>query len=272
MRKKLRQQLLEIMNEVIARRTVTSTGAVLPIGYNPIEHIRGALFHWIAVPFNGTDIWCQLRCPNATQLEQCGDISNIILDKEKESDKPALKYEEIIKIRNYQEKLSQLVLNNPTFDNIASLVGEKDFVLSEKKKELELIQKKFDENKEEMTEVEKNIIDTQIHTLELQLGFILPDDTMAFLTQWAMGNDISDVKKLTKENLLRAASLAKAHNKAPSDYLSGIFTDFNKNEIDTYAIIVLEEYIKERQIVDSSKHRWIGCRKGTGSLPIRGKK
>jgi hypothetical protein len=256
MRKRLRQQILEFINEVLNTRTITNTAQALPIGYNPVEYIRGALFHWVAVPFNGTDIWCELRCPNATQIEQCGDMSNITVRKENEESKYS--YEEIIKIRNYQEKLCQLVLNKPTFDNIAILVGDNDFVLSEKKKELERIQHIFNTNKENMTELEKSIVETQLRTIELQIGFILPDDTMAFLTKWAMGNDISDVKKITKDNFLKAASLAKAHNKAPSDYLSGVFTDFNRQEIDTYAWMVLSEFIKEQEIVNKGKYRWIG--------------
>jgi hypothetical protein len=173
-------------------------------------------------------------------------------------------------IRNYQEEICKIVLNIPTFDHICKLVSADDFVISEKKKELEELTRYFEENKEKMTEVEKANIDIQIKTLNLMIGFLLPDDTMAFLCRWAMGNDISDVKKLTRENLLKAAALAKAHNKAPSDYLSGVFTDFNKNEIDAYASSILEDYIKDQRAVDSAKHRWfLGGRKETisGFIP-----
>jgi len=92
-----------------------------PPGYNPLEAIRGGLFHWVAVPFNGEDVWCQLRCPNATQIEQCGDISNITVDMPKDK---TYDYDEIIRLRNYQEKLCELVFNVPTFDGICVLVRE----------------------------------------------------------------------------------------------------------------------------------------------------
>lgn len=264
MNRKREAQVLEIVKEYVDSLAKTNTGQPLPVGYNPLEKIRGALFHWVAVPFNGTDVWCQLRCPNATQLEQCGDMTNIVLKKDGDGN-VKYDYDEIIRIRNYQEEICKLVFNIPTFDHIADLAGNNDFVMSEKKAELERITKYFEENNGRMTEVEKNTLEAQIKTIELQLGFILPDDTMAFVTKWAMGNDISDIKKITRDNLLRAASLARAHNKAPSDYLSGVFTDFNKNEIDTYAFAVLEEHIKDQQIVNESKHRWfLGGRKNTG--------
>jgi hypothetical protein len=237
------------------------------IGYNPLEKIRGALYIWAAVPFNGEEVFCQLRCPNATQIEQCGDISNITIEIQNNKDYK-FSYDEMIEIRNYQEKLCKLVLNIPTFDHIVSIVGDNDFVISEKKEELTKLAERFEANKASMTEVEKQTIQTQIKTIELQIGYILPTDTMAFLTQWAMGNDISDIKKITKETFLRAASLAKASNKAPSDYLSGVFTDYNKHEIDAYAISVFDEFMKQYQVTKETKFQWLlgGRRRNSGTL------
>jgi hypothetical protein len=250
-------RVLEIVKNYIDTLIKTDTGQPLPIGYNPIERIRNGLFHWVAVPFNGAEIYCQLRCPNATQIEGCGDLSNIVLKQDETDKKAEYNYDEIIKIRNYQEAICQLVFNIPKFDRIAEAVGNCDFVLSEKKIELERITKQFEENKGKLSEVEKDVIDKKIKALELQLGFILPDDTMAFVTRWAMGNDFSHIKTLTRENLLKAAALAKAHNKAPSEYISGVYTDFNKNEIDAYAFSILEEYQRDQKTVMSAKHKWL---------------
>ena len=222
------------------------------VGYNPIEKIRGSLMMWVAVPFNKTDVFCQLRCPNATQLEQCGDISNIILDREENK---KFDYEELITIRNYQEALCKLVFNVPTFDEIASLVGE-DLVLSKMQAELEAAKKRYEESRGEMTDSEQSSFDAQIRTLELQLGYILPDDTMAFVTQWAMGNDVSDVKRLTRDKLLGAAALSKASGNSPTDHISGVFTDFNKNEINAYALKVWDEYLKDQEAVKDGKYTW----------------
>jgi len=266
MGKPIQNWVTKIINDVLEKRTITNTGATMPVGYNPLEHIRTALFHWVAVPFAGVERWCQLRCPNALQLELCGDVSNIILEKHKdlkEGELPKYDREELIAIKNYQEELCKIVFNIPTFDKIASLIGQDDFIISEKKIEFERLKEKFEAHKKEMAETEKVALDEQLKKIELQIGYILPDDTMAFITNWAMGNDVSDIKKITKEKFLRAASLAKLHGKAPSDYLSGVFTDFNKHEIDTYAAMVLDEHMKEHQAVENGKHNW----KGGESLP-----
>jgi hypothetical protein len=152
MRKKHEARVLEIVESYVKSLVKTDTGQALPIGYNPVEKIRGALLHWIAVPFNGTDVWCQLRCPNATQLEQRGDMSNITIEKDEQvrEGKSHYTYDEIIQIRNNQEAICKLVFNVPTFDNIASLVGADDFVMSEKRAELERVKKHFEESKDGM--------------------------------------------------------------------------------------------------------------------------
>jgi hypothetical protein len=261
MTKKRTARVLEIVKEYVNSLIKTGTGQPLPVGYTPIEQIRGALFHWIAVPFGGRDVFCKLRCPNATQIEQCGDMTNIV--PKEEDGKPKYDYGEIIKIRNYQEELCRLVFVIPTFETIASAVGEEDFAMSDKRRELAEIKKRFAENSGAMSETEKAALETRIRTVELQLGFILPDDTMAFACNWAMGNDVSDIKRLSRESLLRAASLAKAHGKAPTDYLSGVYTDFNKNEIDAYALGILDEHLKDRQAV-GGRFRWLGGRSVNG--------
>jgi len=271
MTKRFRRRLESIIDEILSSRIKTTATQALPVGYNPIEHIRGSLFHWVAVPFNGQDVFCQLRCPNQTQLEQCGDVSNIVIDKEeslKKGEPVTYSDEEKIQIKNYQEELCKLCFNIPTYDHIASLVGQNDFVISDKKAELERINKQYEDNKRDMTEQDKEEFITRIKIIELQLGYILPSDTMAFITSWAMGNDVTDIKKITKDNFLKAASLASIHGKAPTDYISGVFTDFNKAEIDSYAFLVLNEFKEQEKTVKSTQYKWLsfGGKKSPDSI------
>ena len=254
-KERLRLLIKELLKEEL-KDSKTLVDEALYAGYSPIEKIRGALFHWVAVPFNGQNIICNLRCPNATQIEQCGNISNIVPEKDDGKDGGEVDYDQVIKIRNYQEALCKLVFNVPTFDNIASLM-DIDFVISDKKKELAEITGYYEENKKKLSANEQNAIDIKIRTLDLQLGFFLPDDTMAFITKWAMGNDISDIKKLNRDMFLRAALIADRYKKAPSDYISGIYTDYNKAEIDAYAIAILNDFKQQKQIESDSKHNWI---------------
>ena len=86
--------------------------------------------------------------------------------------------------------------------------------------------------------------------LELFTGYILPGDTMLALTNIALGMNVSDIKKVTKEKLIAAYSKARLYNGKPSDYIPGIFTDGDRANIDDYATMLgceAEKNTKERQ-------------------------
>ena len=240
----LGRRIRRIVNDEFNARTIKNSPS-LPTGYNPLEVIREGLFHWVRVPFNGVDVWCELRCLNSTQIRSCGDYSNIIPKGTTEFTK-----QQLVDIRNYQERLIRLCMNRPTYDEIFQMVLKTDFCVQEKQKELQEI-KKIDLPKlslKERAELESRIADT-----ELFLGFILPEDTFGFLTAWVNGNDISDIRKLTDEQLLEAAILAENGHDNPSDHLTGIFTDHNKGDIDRYAWHCLAEYRKNKVIEVKAK-------------------
>ena len=242
MRRSVKEYLGKLFKEFIVENIQPNTPA-LPIGYNPMENIRGALFHWIKVPFNGNEIWCQLRCLNQSQIEACGDVTSIMLKAGDE--KPTR--EKLIEMRNFQEKICEAVFNIPKFDNIVSVVGDNDFVISEKKQKLENIKKKIDDNRKILSVTQIKELETRLDELELFTGFLLPTDTMDFVTFWAMGHDISEVKKLSRNTLLGAAILADRNKGAPTDYLSGVYTDHNKNDINRHAWIVFGEYTESKR-------------------------
>jgi hypothetical protein len=104
-----------LISEELDRRAAPESKVVLPVGYNPLERIRGGFYHLVQVPFNGVSVWCELRCLNASQIEACGNISSITGEKRE------LSWQEIIQIRNIQENLAKAVLNKPTFDRIIKI-------------------------------------------------------------------------------------------------------------------------------------------------------
>ena len=235
----LKKRIQNLINKELDARTIKDRPG-LPIGYNPLEAIRRGLFHWVLVPFNGVDVWCELRCLNATQIRSCGDYSNILPKGSKE-----ITRQNLIDLRNYQEKLIRLCLNRPTYDEIFKLVLNEDFSVKEKREELEEI-KKIDLS--QLPIKEKIELEKRIEEIELYIGFILPEDTFGFLTSWINGNDISDIKKLTDEQFLEAAILAVNGHDNPSDHFTGVFTDHNRMDIDKYAWNCLAEYQKNKGI------------------------
>ena len=252
----------------IFKRSVIPDAPALPVGYNPLERIRGGLFHWVLVPFNKTEVWCQLRCLNQSQLEACGDMS-CIMPQGEGKEKPGK--ERLLEIRNYQEALCRAVMNKPLFDDIFKLVGAEDFVLSEKREQLAEIRRAIDGNKGSLTEIELDNLNVKADTLELFLGYILPTDTMDFITWWAMGLDVSNIKKIPYNKFLEAAILAERNKGAPTDYISGVYTDHDKNDINKHAWSVYFDYIDQKKIetgtAGKSKFKFIGGPKSKAGLP-----
>jgi hypothetical protein len=68
---------------------------------------------------------------------------------------------------------------------------------------------------------------------------------MAALTRIALGADVSDIRKLTREALEQAACKAEIYGGPPRSYLSGVFTDRDGAEIDAVCFGIMAE-LKEK--------------------------
>jgi len=245
------KQVRALIETVLGEKTEGGVKPALPQGYNPLEIIRGAMFHLVPVPFNGTPVWCELRCLNATQMLALGNYSNI--DLKANNGKPTRQM--IIDLRNYQERLIRAVMNKPLYDEIASLVGENDFVIKDKRKELEELKELVRQHGESWPKQQQMDVKKRLDDLELFMGFILPEDTFGFLTAWANGNDISDIKKLSDNQLLEAAILAENGKDNPHDHIRGVFTDHNMRDIDVRAWALFEEHKSRKNIERNAKIR-----------------
>ena len=172
------KQVLSLIEKVLTEKTQNGQRTALPQGYNPLEIIRGALFHLVPVPFNGTPVWCELCCLNATQIISLGNFSNI--ERKDNNSEPTR--QQIIDLRNYQEKLIRAVMNKPKFDEIASLVGINNFVIKDKRKELDEIKEQVKQYGTSWTMQQQLDVKKQIDDLELFMGYILPEDAFGFLS------------------------------------------------------------------------------------------
>lgn len=223
-------------------------------GYRPLDEIRGGLFHWVPVPFNGRRVWCELRCLNATQLEACGDLSIVGPDV---GQRPTPK--QMIDVRNIQEKLADAVLCRPTLEEIFDLVTGEDRVVARMRGELAELQ---NVDLSPLPADKRKELEGEIERLELFVGYLLPEDTIGFLTSWALGTDVSDVKLLSGEKLVAAASLAARCHDRPSDHISGAFTDRDRADIDRAALLEYDEYLRKARAAKEGKTTWIGGGRG----------
>jgi hypothetical protein len=125
-------------------------------------------------------------------------------------------------------------LNRPTFEELEQDIYGKDRVLETNRKRLAEIREKI----KTVNGSEKYELQQEIDRAELFTGYILPDDTMLTLTNIALGVDISDIKKMTREKLITAYSKARLYNGKPSDFIPGVFTDGDRQNIDDYATLL----------------------------------
>lgn len=225
-----------------------------PSGYNSLEVMRGGLYHWIAIPFNDIAVWCKLRTPRLTELESESPVSLIEGNQEKKNIESV---EELVAIRNMQEAHAKCVLVSPTFDEIYKMVTGEDAHFAEKKKELEEIKKI---SLEGLSANEKDVIIKMIYKAELSIAYVLPDDTMTFLSAWAVGTDVSEIKKVNDEKFLEAALLSRRYGGKATDYIKGVFTERDEPDMNKYAMIVEHRYNEEKRI-----------EKEVGSLPAKRK-
>lgn len=231
-------------------------GNAPPQGYNSLEKIRGALYHWISVPFKGEPIWCVLKCLSYMELKSCGNVSALYTPKESEKEK-ALNIDEIINIKNVQEAVCKLAFVKPSYDKIIGVITDTDFSVSEKQRELSEINKQVKLLKgKERREAEKRSLQ-----IEYQIGFLLPDDTMSFVTAWSLGVEVTDIKKISRDILLDAAIMAKHWNKKPSEMITGVFTDFDRDSIDRQGMVLYQQHVedmKRQQELKKNKYNWKG--------------
>jgi len=217
------------VEKALDRRAVRPDRKLTLEGYHPLPEIMGAMYEWLLIPFRGAQILVEVRYPRSTQLP---DVDKLFAVIERQKQDRKLSRQEMIDILNIQEKCCEAVLNRPTFDEIKEAIHGKDNVLANNKKEFEAFDAKLKEVKNEAARRE---LQTERDRLELFCGFILPDDTMIALTNVALGADISDIKKITREKLIAAYSKARLYNSKPSDFVPGLFTDGDQQNIDDYA-------------------------------------
>jgi hypothetical protein len=246
----------KIIGEAVSReidRRLSDVKQIQPKeGYNSTEAVRGALFHWVLVPFNDVPVWCKLRCLNQTQLESCGGVSLVNFVKGVSEKVPTTK--EMIDIRNTQEAMAKMCLVIPSFDEIMKLITDEDLVIQGIKKQITELK---DVDPKTLPPTKRKDLEEELFKLEISVAFLLPEDAIGFLTSWALGIDVSNIKDITEDQLFSAALLAEKGHDNPTDHINGYFVDRDKPDLDTCAWNVLHKR-REQESNKKGGMKWIG--------------
>jgi hypothetical protein len=234
------------VEKALDRRTIRPDKKLTLEGYHPLPEIMGELYEWLLIPFRGAQILVEIRYPRSTQLPDVDKLYAVIDRQEKDK---KLTRQQIIDVMNIQEECCRAVLNRPAFAELEQAIYGKDRVLETNRKRLEELRAQL---KLVNNQAAKFLLQKEIDKAELFIGYILPDDAMLALTNIALGVGISDIKKVTKEKLIAAYSKARLYSGKPSDFVPGLFTDGDRQNIDDYAT-------------------WLGSEEETKRIKNRGK-
>jgi len=224
------EKLIEAtVEKALDRRTVRPDKKLTLGGYHPLPEIIGVLYEWLLIPFRGAQILVEIRYLRSTQLPDVDKLYALIEQQKKDK---KLTRQQMLEVMNIQEECCKAVLNRPTFAELEQAIYGKDKVLETNRNRLEELRAQLKLVNNQGTKFE---LQREIDKIELFTGYILPDDTMLALTNIALGADISDIKNVTKEKLLVAYSKARLYNGKPSDFVPGLFTDGDRQNIDDYA-------------------------------------
>lgn len=202
----------------------------------------------VVLPWNGKPATFIVRMLNSTQIKACGEFSSIVSLSTNEE--PTI--DEMIEVKNMQERLMKLGLVKPTYKEILDTLVDSTLI-NDIKNQLVLAR----EDLKKVTDIKQSeLLAKEIDSYELYLGFLFPDDFMAGYTSYILQRDNSDIKKVTTDMLLEAAVLADKGHDNPSDHIKGEFTDFHKQDIDKHAWLELDRFREEQKVVEGKK-TWI---------------
>jgi hypothetical protein len=219
------------VEKAVGRRTARPDKKLTLEGYLPLPEIMGEMYSWLFAPFNGAEILVEVRHLRSTQLPDVDKLWAIAGEGQKDK---TYTRQQAIDVMNIQEECCRAVLNRPTFEEIEKAVYGKDNVLKARRKELGELREKL----KGASGAAKAELQRETDRLEMFTGFILPDDTMLALTNIALGIGVSDIDKMTKEKLVAAHAKARLYGGRPSDFVPGLFTDGDRQNIDNYAAML----------------------------------
>lgn len=223
---------------------------------SPSDALRtmGDVMHpLVFVPFGGTKIAIRLRRLTQAQAYYVGghDLTLIktFQDKIRLKKKPGVR--EIVEYTRVQAGIAREAMVKPSYKEMMKVM-ETGLDVDAWREEMKALELKILELKGPLrTEAEE-----QLARLKIRYELLLPDDFLAAVTAYSLGlvdesgNIASDIDALSEDILYDLAVRAKLNNQAPSQQISGRFTDFMRADIDRRAWQV---YAKRQKGASGSK-------------------
>jgi len=209
---------------------------------SPLETIMNADRQLLAAPWKGSPCMVMARELSDIEISALGNFSLIETDEYKWSQaQTKRKWSEVREYCEMNVKICKAALVSPTYDEIFEAVGKTAFNTKVEER-IKHIGKMLDDMpdgpaRQELEEIRDSLV--------VAWEIILPQDFMTTVACYALKIAKTDIKKVTEEMLYTAAVLASRGHKAPHEYIHGVFSNFNIEDIDLRAWNIYDERIKK---------------------------
>lgn len=190
-------------------------------------------FPLVKLPFRKGEIIVKVQELSHAQIKRCGDFSLINLgQKQKQTVKS------LMEATRLQHAIAKECLVSPTFEQLVKACQVEE-VVKRHKKVIEGLRKRVNSMKPGPAQ---ELLLEEIDVEEMWTEFPLPNNFTAALIEYATGSYRTDIDKVDSRDMLkRAAVLASNGHDNPHDHIGGVFNDFNREDIDNRAWIILQE-------------------------------
>jgi hypothetical protein len=208
-----------------------------------LDVIHDAEYPLIPACWKGTPVLVRVRELSQVQLMACGNFSMINLGELGEGPFVWKKWTAYAE-QNY--RILKACLVAPSYEEVFELVGKGAAV-----KEAEARFRELDDLIGQLPRGPmRQGFERERDTTRCMFDLMLPEDFIGPIVSYAVGVHKSDIKKITRDMLLDAAVLAERGHDNPSDHIEGVFTAFNRDDINrrAWAVLVEEQEARARKV------------------------
>lgn len=210
------------------------------------ERLKDSLYPVVALTFNGTKEFFKIRdiSNNTAAILSCGDMTLIETFESKISHnhKKSITIQEMNEYAERQHKIAEICMIEPSYQKVLDIAqtGIDLKAVDAELKEIKHLVKDMPKG------LERTAFYDRYNKIELMYKLVLPADFLTELLGLTLKITQTDIKSVTEKMLINSAIMAQNNHNSPHDNLSGVFTEFNKYDIDRTAWNLFAEH-KEKE-------------------------
>lgn len=215
--------------------------------YSTLDRMEAVTYPAVIMRFNGAELPFICRPLSIVEIKSCGQFSLINLDSSNFEDGQKSGITQMAEYAELQHNVLKIAMISPTYEEVENMMLKYSDV-EDLKEKMEDFKIKFIMDKT-LTSKDKEDLEKQYAMLEMRVKYFFPSDFLIDMFTFATEQDVTDIKKITSREILLDAAILAENNCRPSDILcaDGVFSPFNREDIDKRAKIILYEERKKKK-------------------------